>query len=149
MDDNATLYAQDFYAWTQATAALVQAGQWQAIDDASLTEELCELGSNLTHAVHSHMYQLLLHLLKWRYQPQRHVDSHSWQDTIEEARDQIPRYLERSPSLRPHIPAILVQEYPKACRRAARETGLALATFPDSSPWSPTQVLDDEFWPEA
>ena len=78
MSTNAELYEQDFYAWTQATAALVQAGKWHEIDPGCLTEELRDLGSNIIHAVHSHLYQLLRHLLKWQYQPQRRVDSHSW-----------------------------------------------------------------------
>jgi hypothetical protein len=147
MSTNAELYEQDFYAWTLATAALVQAGKWHEIAPECLIEELRDLGSNTTHAVHSHLYQLLRHLLKWQYQPQRRVDSHSWQDTIEEARDQIPRYLARSPGLRPQVPAILAQEYPKARRRASRDTGLPLATFPVACPWTPAQVLDEDFWP--
>jgi hypothetical protein len=149
MSTNAELYEQDFYAWTQATAALVQAGKWHEIDPGCLTEELSDLGSNITHAVHSHLYQLLRHLLKWQYQPRRRVDSHSWQDTIEEARDQIPRYLERSPSLQPQLPTILAQEYSKARRRASRDTHLPLSTFPATCPWTAEQVLDTDFWPEA
>ena len=149
MSTNAELYAQDFYAWTQTTAALVQAGKWQEIDPECLTEELRDLGSNLTHAVHSHVYQLLRHLLTWQYHPQRRVESQSWADTIEAARDQIPRYLERSPSLRPQLPALLAQEYPKARRRASRDTRLPLSTFPEACPWTPAQVLDEDFWPEG
>ena len=42
MRTNAELYEQDFYAWTQATAALVQAGKWHEIDPGSLTEELSD-----------------------------------------------------------------------------------------------------------
>ena len=147
MSTNAELYDQDFYAWTQATVALVQAGKWHEIDPKCLIEELRDLGSNITHAVHSHLYQLLRHLLKWQYQPQRRVDSHSWQDTIEEARDQIARYLERSPSLRPQVPTILAQEYPKARRRASRDTHLLLSTFPEVCLWTAAQVLDEDFWP--
>ena len=149
MGTNAELYDQDFHAWTQETAALVQAGKWHEIDPGCLTEELHDLGSNITHAVHSHLYQLLRHVLKWQYQPHRRVDSHSWQDTIEEARDQIPRYLERSPGLRPQVPTLLAQEYPKARRRASRDTHLPLATFPEVCPWTPAQVLDADFWPAA
>jgi hypothetical protein len=147
MRTNAELYDQDFYAWTQEQAALLREGAVHDLDVINLAEELSDLGSNLIHAVHSHLYQLLRHLLKWQYQPQHRVDSHSWQDTIEEARDQIPRYLERSPSLRPQVPTILAQEYPKARRRASRDTHLPLATFPEVCPWTPAQVLDDAFWP--
>ena len=149
MRTNAELYDQDLYAWTQEQAARLREGAVHDLDVPNLAEELSDLGSNLTHAVHSHLYQLLRHLLKWQYQPQLRVDSHSWQDTIEEARDQIPRYLERSPSLRPQVPTILAQEYPKARRRASRDTHLPLATFPEACPWTPAQVLDADFWPEA
>ena len=45
MNTNAELYEQDFYAWTQATAALVQAGTWHEIAPGCLTEELRDLGS--------------------------------------------------------------------------------------------------------
>ncbi len=148
MGTNAELYEHDFYAWTQATAALVQAGKWQEIDPGCLTEELCDLGNNITHAVHSHLYQLLLHLLKWRYQPQRRMDSHSWRDTIEEARDQVTRHLERSPSLQPRVPTFLTQEYPRVRRRASRDTGLSLSTFPEACPWTGAQILDEDFWPD-
>lgn len=148
MGTNAELYDHDLYAWTQATAALVQARKWHEIDPGCLTEELHDLGSHITHAVHAHLYQLLRHLLKWRYQPQRRVDSHSWQDTIEEARDQLTRYLERSPSLHPQLPTMLAREYPKARRRASRDTRLPLSTFPDVCPWPAVQVLDEDFWPE-
>ena len=149
MSRKTELYDQDFYAWTQEQAALLREGAVHDLDVPNLAEELSDLGSNITHAVHSHLYQLLRHLLKWQYQPQRRVDSHSWQDTIEEARDQIPRYLERSPSLRPQIPTILAQEYPKARRRASRDTHLSLRTFPAICPWTDEQVLDADFWPEA
>jgi len=40
---NTELYEHDFYAWTQATVALVQAGKWQEIDLGCLTEELSDL----------------------------------------------------------------------------------------------------------
>lgn len=148
MHTNAELYEHDFSAWTHTTVDLIRAGKWHDIDRDALIEELRDLGSNLTHAVHSHLYQLLRHLLKWQYQPQRRMDSHSWEDTIEEARDQIPRYLDRSPSLRPQIPMILAQEYPKARRRASRDTHLPLSTFPEVCPWTVAQVLDMDFWPE-
>src|SRR2546427_127140 len=75
MSTNAELYEQDFYAWTQATAALVQAGKWHEIDPGGLTEELRDLGSNIIHALHSPLYQLPRHLLQWQYQAQRRMES--------------------------------------------------------------------------
>ena len=149
MSTNAELYNRDFYAWTQATAALVQAGKWYEIDPGCLTEELNDLGVSQYNAVSSDLYQVLLHLLKWQYQPARHVDSHSWRDSIVEHRDRIDRLCTRSPALRRHLPAMLAEEYPRARRRARTPTGLPLATFPEVCPWTVEQVLDDDFFPET
>jgi Domain of unknown function DUF29 len=148
MGTNAELYEHDFYAWTQATATLVQAGKWHEIDSGYLTEELNDLGISQYNAVSSDLYQILIHLLKWQYQPQRRMDSHSWQDSIDEHRDRIDRLCTRSPSLRRHLPAMLAEEYPRARRRASTQTGLPLATFPEVCPWTAGQVLDEDFWPE-
>ena len=149
MGTNAELYDQDFYAWTQATAALVQAGKWHEIDPKCLTEELHDLGISQYNAVSSDLYPVLLHLLKWQYQPTRQVDSHSWRDSIVEHRDRIDRLCTRSPALRRHLPAMLAEEYPRARRRAWTQTGLPLATFPEACPWSVAQILDEDFWPEG
>jgi hypothetical protein len=149
MGANAELYEHDFYAWTQATAALVQAGKWHEIDPAYLTEELNDLGISQYNAVSSDLYQVLIHLLKWQYQPQRRVDSHSWQDSVDEHRDRSARLCTRSPSLRRHLPAMLAEEYPRARRRASTQTGLPLVIFPEVCPWTAVQVLDEDFWPEG
>ena len=148
MGTNAELYEHDFYAWTQATAALVQAGKWHEIAPGCLTEELNDLGVSQYNAVSSDLYQVLIHLLKWQYQPTRHVDSHSWRDSIVEHRDRIDRLCSRSPSLRRHLPAMLTEEYPRARRRASTQTRLPLTTFPETCPWTAEQVLDEDFWPE-
>jgi hypothetical protein len=39
--------------------------------------------------------------------------------------------------------------YPRARRDAAKETGLPLATFPETCPWALAQVLEADVWPEA
>ncbi len=148
MGANAELYEHDFYAWTQATTVLVQDGKWHEIDAGYLMEELNDLGISQHNAVSSDLYQILIHLLKWQYQPQRRMDSHSWQDSIAEHRDRIDRLCTRSPSLRRHLPAMLAEEYPRARRRTNTQTGLPLTTFPAVCPWTAVQVLDEDFWPE-
>ena len=107
------------------------------------------MGNNLKSALESDLCQVLLHLLKWRYQSQGRVDSHSWQDSIEEHRERISRLLAKSPSLKSHLPGIWPEEYRRACHKAQRQTGLPLSTFPEVCPWTAAQVLDEEFWPEA
>ena len=90
---------------------------------------------------------LVLHLLKWRYQPD--YQTRSWRDAIVENRARIPDCLTESPSLRPQLPTLLQECYPHAQRRAARQTRLPLATFPETCPWTVEQVLNAAFWPDS
>ena len=142
-------YDADFYAWTQATAARIRAGHWEGINRETLAEEVEDLGVSQYNAVSSDLYQVLIHLLKWQYQPDLHRDSHSWRDSIAEHRDRIDRLCTRSRSLRPQLPTTLTDEYPRARRRAQYQTGLPLETFPTACPWTIAQILDPDFWPEA
>jgi hypothetical protein len=144
---NSTLYAEDVYAWAQTTAALVQAGVWGAIDREALAEELQDLGSSQYDTVSSAVYQILVHLLKWRYQGVRR--SRSWRRSLVEHRNRIPRKLRRAPSLASQIPIMIGEEYPDARYEASVQTGLPLATFPDTCPWTASQVLDRDFLPDA
>jgi hypothetical protein len=110
-------------------------------------EEIADLGDEQRHAVSSQLCHLLHHLLKWRYQP-THC-SPSWRRSIRQARHAIARRLEQSPSLRQTVPTLLEGEYRRARREAQDETGLPLATFPESCPWSVDQLQDEDFWPDA
>jgi hypothetical protein len=91
---------------------------------------------------------LLIHLLKWRYQPGKRQTGHSWYRSIREHRKQIGYILWDSPSLRRLVPALVAEEYGSARQDASHETRLPLATFPEVCPWTVEQVLDGEFWPE-
>ena len=147
MGSNAELYAQDFYAWAQTTAALIRAGKWYDLDREALAEEVESVGASQYTAVSSAVYQILVHLLKWRYQAAR--QSRSWRVSLLEHRSRIPRRLRRAPSLARELPTMIVEEYSAACRKASAQTSLPLSTFPETCPWTPEQVLDDDFWPDA
>ena len=105
------------------------------------------MGASQYTAVSSAVYQILVHLLTWRYQLAR--QSRSWQVSLLEHRSRIPRRLRRAPSLAREIPQMIIEEYAAACRKASAQTGLSFATFPDACPWTAAQVLDVDFWPEA
>src|SRR5262249_15743473 len=141
METKTTLYAQDFYAWTQEQAARLEARQFDALDIVNLVDEVIALGASERRALGSHLIILVLHLLNWRYQPDSRLTSHSWSDSIRNARIQIDLLVETSPSLRPLLPGILMRYYPKARRLAADETHLALTTFPEACPWSIDRLL--------
>jgi hypothetical protein len=88
-------------------------------------------------------------LLKWRYQPERRIGGHSWENTINTQRNDIDDLRHDSPSLRPQVQERLTQQYGKVRRLALRETRLAESAVPESCPWTVEQVLDDDFWPDA
>jgi Domain of unknown function DUF29 len=144
-----TLYETDWYAWTQEQAALLREGAVEQLDLPNLAEEVQDLGITLAYVVSSDLAQVLLHLLKWWYQPSLRAQGPSWQETIGEHRDRLGRLCARKPSLRGQLPAMLVEEYPRACRRATLQTGLVLAAFPAQCPWELAQVLDVDFWPDT
>jgi hypothetical protein len=145
MGPNAELYGQDFYAWTQEQAALLREGKWHALDCEHLIEEIEDLGCSARKELRSYLEGLVLHLLKWRYQSD--YRGRSWRDGIEENRARIPDCFAESPSLHPQLPKLLQECYLHARRKAARQTRLSLATFPETCPWMVEQLLDDAFWP--
>jgi Domain of unknown function DUF29 len=149
MGTNAELYDTDFYAWCLTTAALIRQGKWHDIDPESVAEEMESLGRSQKRELESRLEVLMMHLLKWCYQPERREDSHSWYDTILEQRSQLTRLLRDNPSLRPEVATLLTEGYADARRRALGETRLFAAVFPQACPWTADQVCDAEFWPEA
>lgn len=112
-----------------------------------MAEELESLGKEQAHKLESALRVLLLHLLEWRYQPQRR--SRSWRGTIVRERTNAERVLEDNPGLKPRREQLFTTAYRGARKEAAAETGLPLATFPEAAPFSLAQALDDEFWPAA
>ena len=141
-----TQYETDFYAWVQAQAQALQAKDWAALDLDNLVEELDTLGRSERHALWSHLRILLVHLLKWRYQPTRR--SRSWRGSTTRARQNVARRLQQ-PSLRRELSTFITEAYTDARRLAADQTGLPLATFPERCEWHEDQVQDTEFFPNA
>jgi hypothetical protein len=139
-------YEDDFYEWTQAQAKILRGGDWNRLDPTHLAEEIESLGIADEHSITRQFQRLLLHLLKWRYQPTHRPPS--WRRTICQARDAIADRLNRSPSLRDYPAQRLPLAYRRARRDAADETALPLTTFPEACPWPVARVLDEDFWPE-
>jgi hypothetical protein len=136
-----TIYEQDLVLWAKTTAQLLREQRWEAIDLPHLIEEVEDLGKSERSAIGSQMERIMVHLLKWQYQPQRRSDS--WLDSINDGRSQIRRKIEDSPSLWNYPEEILEKEYTRARREASRQTGLALNIFPESCPFAIDQVLED------
>lgn len=136
------LYERDFYAWANEQAALLQAGKISDADIANIAEEIATLGRSEKRELVSRLTGLLLHLLKWQFQPTRRGTS--WQLSIQNARIELTAHLADNPSLTAKLPEALATAYGSARLKAAIETGIALDTFPPESPWTYEQAMQAE-----
>nr|WP_294504892.1 DUF29 domain-containing protein [uncultured Rhodopila sp.] len=128
------LYDHDFYAWANQQAALLRAGKLSDADIANIAEEIESIGRNEKRALVNRLNVLLMHLLKWRFQPERR--SRSWEVSIANSRDDLTDRLADDPSLRALLPEAVEQAYRRSRRSASAETGLPESTFPIDCPWT-------------
>jgi hypothetical protein len=151
MHPTTTLYGTDFYAWARQQAQLLRAEELEKLDLPNLIEELEAMSLHERRELTSWLIVLLMHLLKWQYQPAPHgrAQPRSWLNTITTQRQKVELLLEDSPSLRGEVVERLSYAYPRSRLQASRETGLPLATFPATCPYTAEQLLNDAFLPDA
>lgn len=145
MPRNSVAYDDDFFAWTQEQARLLRAGELTLVDIANAAEEIEDMGRSLRNEVRNRLVVLVMHLLKWQHQPA--FRSPSWSSTIREQRQQISDLLDESPSLR-SMTADVSRVYIRARTKAAAETGFSENVFPAAFPYTPEQILSEDFLPE-
>lgn len=138
-------YLADFNAWIAQTTQLLREHRWHEIDVPHLIEAVEDLGKSERRAIASQLTRLLLHLLKWQYQPQRRSDS--WLDSITDARTQIALAIEDSPRLNDYPAEQLEASYQRARRQAAKQTDIELSLFPSTCLYTVELVLADDWLP--
>lgn len=140
-------YETDFAAWAAFQAALLKTGKFHELDIPNLIEEVESMGRSEHRELKNRMIQLLMHLLKWRFQPER--QGSSWQVSIVKQRDALAVLLDESPSLKTHFAddAWVGTVWVSAVKLAAAETGLPKNTFPVEPVWTMAQILEEEFYP--
>ncbi|MEH2405628.1 DUF29 domain-containing protein [Nostoc sp.] len=141
------IYTADFNLWIEQTAQLLRSHRWQEVDLEHLIEEVESLGKSERRGIASQLTRLLLHLLKWQYQPQRRSDS--WLDSITDSRTQIELAILDSPSFKSYPTEQLEESYQRARRQAAKQTGILVSVFSEECPYSLELVLDEDWLPEA
>ena len=141
-----TPYETDVVAWAEAQAEALRAGRLEDLDLENLAEEIADVGRREAEAVESHLETLVMHLLKWRHDPDHR--SRSWEGTIRVARHKTAKLLRDSPSLRRRLPALLEDAYPAARIRAGVETSPSEETFPATCPFTLDQITGD-WMPQA
>jgi hypothetical protein len=141
-----SLYERDFYAWANEQAALLRAGKLESADIENIAEEIESMGRSEKRELINRLAVLLLHLLKWRYQPA--FQSTSWRLTMQEQRLRLVDHLGDNPSLKSKVGDAVRDAYRLARVGAARETGFAVETFPSTCPFTFDQAMADDFWPD-
>lgn len=144
---NQQLYDYDFYAWATEQAALLRDGQFSEADIEHIAEEIESMGKAEKRELVSRLTILLLHLLKWQFQPSH--QSPSSQATIRVQRRDLDDHLADNPSLKAILSQAIVRAYGSAVIKAAAETGLADSSFAAHCPWSIDQITDPGFWPNG
>ncbi len=134
-----SLYEQDFYQWTQEQAALLKAGALAQLDIENLIEEVESMGKSQKRELYSRLVVLIMHMLKWDYQPD--MQSRSWENTILTQRREIRFLIQDNPSLKRTVFEAANFVYRDSVDAASIETGLPISAFPENCPYSVEQIM--------
>ena len=137
----------DFALWIEEQVMLLRERRFDQLDLPPLIEEMEGLVKNLRRELKSRLRNIMLHLLKWQYQPSRRTPS--WTNTLRNERHDIALLLADNPSLRRRVEEFSADRYQSAVRHAVEQTGLPLKTFPVDLPYTTAQLLDEDYLPQA
>ncbi len=143
---NLARYETDVVVWANEQAALLRSGRFSELDIENIAEEIEDVGKSEQRELASRMAVLLMHLLKWQYQPSRRGSS--WIFTIRAQRGSILMCLEETPSLRGKLTneKWISSIWNDALYRAVVETELDI--FPAQCPWAISDILSEDWLPE-
>jgi hypothetical protein len=140
------LYEQDFCLWIDQAVKLLSENRLSELDRQNLIEEISDMGSSQKHGLESNLEVVLMHLLKYKYQPEKR--SNSWRSTLFEHRRRLQKAFKTSPSLKRHFAAEFDDCYTAARELASIETGLDIKLFPLEPPFTSNQALDKSYLPD-
>ena len=135
----------DYVLWLERQIEIIRERNFAQLDVDNLLDELEYAVNNRKRALRSRLRVLMLHLLKWEFQPA--LRSNSWIRTMCNQREKIQDILEDSPSLANLVPSYVESEYKRAVKRAVLETGLPKTAFPALPAYTDQQLLDIDFIP--
>ena len=138
-------YDKDFYAWGTDQLSLLRSQEFKKLDLLNIIKEFESVVRREKNELKSKLTILMMHLLKWKYQPE--FRSRSWQNTISFCRIDLQELLEDSPSLLNEINECWDISYKRAKNKAKFETGL-IREFPENCPFHLQQVLNENWMPE-
>jgi hypothetical protein len=137
------LYEADLHLWAAQQATLLREGRLSELDVVHIAEELDDVGSEIYQRLESALTVLLMHMLKWEFQPEKR--SRSWEATIREQRRRVEKLIKTNPSLKSKLVEALSEGYQNGRDRASGETDLPVETFPEACPYGWEDILKREF----
>ena len=142
-----TAYNSDIVAWSKEQSYLLRSGNLSDIDIEHIAEEIEEVGKSEQRELANRMTVLMMHLLKWYFQPAR--QGSSWEKTIKEQRQSIIRRFKNTPSLKKSLidNEWLADVWLDARLAAEKETQIDFDKFPDECPWEMDSILKEEWLP--
>lgn len=135
------LYDTDFYAWTHEQYEFIKNNKFDKLDIDNLLDEVEGMAKNVHNELYSRLKVLLMHLLKFKYQP--NLRSRSWKLTIKTQRLELKILIKKNPSLKHELNEIIIDAYQSAILKAANETGLDEDIFPQECEWTVDQILNN------
>ena len=73
-----TLYEKDFNLWIEQTINDLKNGDLTNLDRENLIEEIQSMGNSDKRETFSRLKVLIMHLLKWKYQPEKRYAFHKY-----------------------------------------------------------------------
>ncbi|MBD2567860.1 DUF29 domain-containing protein [Anabaena lutea] len=146
IEEKSTLYETDYQEWIETTLQHLRRQNFNHLDLEHLIEEIEAMGKSDKRELQNRLIILLMHLLKWKYQPEN--QSNSWLSTIDEQRRQISFIFEDSPSLeKNYLTTVFDKCYQMARKSASKETKLPISEFPENCPFAQSEIFDFDFYP--
>lgn len=140
------LYETDYLQWIETIVEKLQSQDYANVDWENLIEEIADMGRSERRSLKSNLIVILVHLLKWQFQPENR--SGSWEGSIIEHRRRVNEALHDSPSLKSYLESIFAECYAQAVKQAKAETGLTIEFFPILCPYELLEVTNDEYLPD-
>lgn len=134
-------YDTDFSKWVTDQAKFLKTGEFKKLDIDNLIEEIESLGRSEKRTLISYLENLLMHMLKVKFQPKKRTAS--WDLSIEEASRKSQKTLSENPSLKPKLREMFEEAYSYARLKAAKDTHMKLEKFPEECPWNLKEIFPD------
>jgi hypothetical protein len=148
VDNNKTLYDQDFYLWIQTTVQQLKERNLEQLDIENLIEEIDSMGRSEKKELKTRLVVLIEHLLKLQYwTEEKDYNARGWRNTVVEQRRQIAYTLADSPSLKAILNDVFLDCYQDARKDTINKYQLPSNLFPEDCPFSLTEVMNADFIP--